>query len=509
MAGGALHGPRRASAVRAVGGARRAARRCRVGGCRPRSSSSAAACCSGSCPACRTSRCRPTWCSWRSCRRSSTRRRSSPACETCARTCARSRSSRSGLWPRPCAVSRGRALGARASSWASAFTLGAIVSPTDALAPTEVARRVSAPRRVITIIEGESLVNDGFALVLYKTAVTAAVAGTFSLWNASWHLLLNVVGGIAVGLAVGWVVRQVRRRVDDTPTEVAIALLSGYLAYLPAAAIGVSGVLAAVTIGVYMGWYTPQLTTVRDAALGQRVLGDPRLPRQRAALRARRAAAARDRRPARESTDLADHRRGARDAGRDPDCASSGCRSSPTSRAACSAASASAIRTHRGSAPSSSPGRASAARSPSPPRSRSRSICPDRDLIVFLTFVVILVTLVGQGLTLPLLIRALRLPRMSRPEREDAKARIKAAEAALERLEELADEDWVRDDTARADARGVPVPLESLSGALRRQRRRRRRGTLGRLPAAAPRAPRRRAPGRARAAERGHDHRGG
>src|SRR5882757_5792116 len=125
-------------------------------------------------------------------------------------------------------------------SWAGAFTLGAVVSPTDALAATEIARRVGAPRRVVSIIEGESLVNDGIALVLYKAAVTAAVAGTFSLWDASWHLFVNVVGGIAVGLAVAWVVRQVRRRVDDTPTEVAIALLSGYLAYLPAAALGVS-----------------------------------------------------------------------------------------------------------------------------------------------------------------------------------------------------------------------------------------------------------------------------
>ena len=79
---------------------------------------------------------------------------------------------------------------------------------------------------------------------------------------------MNVIGGIAVGLAVGYVVRQVRRRVDDPPTEVAIALLSGYLAYLPAAAIGVSGVLAAVTIGVYMGWYTPQLTNVQTRLSG-------------------------------------------------------------------------------------------------------------------------------------------------------------------------------------------------------------------------------------------------
>ena len=155
-------------------------------------------------------------------------------------------------------------------SWAAAFTLGAIVSPTDALAATDVIRRVGAPRRVVAIIEGESLVNDGLALVLYKTAVTAAVAGTFSLWDASWRTIVNIIGGIAVGLGVGYVVRQVRRRVDDAPTEVAIALLSGYLAYLPASAIGVSGVLAAVTIGVYMGWYTPQLTTGRRGSRATR-----------------------------------------------------------------------------------------------------------------------------------------------------------------------------------------------------------------------------------------------
>ncbi|MBW8742350.1 MAG: cation:proton antiporter [Acidobacteria bacterium] len=152
--------------------------------------------------------------------------------------------------------------------WPSAFTLGAIVSPTDALAAREIARRLNVPRRIVAIVEGESLVNDGTALVLYKTAVTAAVVGTFSFWNASGRLVLNVVGGIAVGLAVGVVVREIRRRVDDTPTEVTLALLSGYLAFLPAAAIGVSGVLAAVTIGVFMGWYTPQLTTTETRLSG-------------------------------------------------------------------------------------------------------------------------------------------------------------------------------------------------------------------------------------------------
>src|SRR3954465_2310675 len=101
--------------------------------------------------------------------------------------------------------------------WASAFTLGAIVSPTDALAATEVARRVGAPRRVVSIIEGESLLNDGIAVVIYRVAVTAAVAGTFSLWGASWRLVVNVIGGIAIGLAVGYIVRQVGRRVAHTP----------------------------------------------------------------------------------------------------------------------------------------------------------------------------------------------------------------------------------------------------------------------------------------------------
>src|SRR5579864_5608759 len=153
-------------------------------------------------------------------------------------------------------------------SWAVAFTLGAIVSPTDALAATEIMSRVGAPRRIVSLVEGESLVNDGTALVLYKAAVGAAVGETFSLLDTGLRIVVNVTGGIAIGLAVGYVVRQVRKRLDDPPIEVAIAVLSGYLAYLPAAALGVSGVLAAVTIGVYMGWHTPELTNERTRLTG-------------------------------------------------------------------------------------------------------------------------------------------------------------------------------------------------------------------------------------------------
>jgi CPA1 family monovalent cation:H+ antiporter len=333
-------------------------------------------------------------------------------------------------------------------SWAAAFTLGAIVSPTDALAATEVIRRVGAPRRVVAIIEGESLLNDGLALVLYKTAVGVAVAGTFSLWNASWHTIVNVIGGIAVGLAVGYVVRQVRRRIDDAPTEVALALLSGYLAYLPAAAIGVSGVLAAVTIGVYMGWYTPQLTTgttrisgnafweiltflinallfalvglqlhgilgrldthptaslIGDAALVSAVVIVTRILSLPVIVYV-------PRRLFPQILESDPH----------PPWQWPVVISWAGIRGAVSLAAALALPTN----------------------------FPARDLIVFLTFAVILVTLVGQGLTLPWLIRVLHVKDDGGAEREDAKARIKAADAALARLEELAAEGWVREDTA-------------------------------------------------------------
>jgi Na+/H+ antiporter len=331
-------------------------------------------------------------------------------------------------------------------SWGAAFTLGAIVSPTDALAATEAVHRLRVPRRIVSILEGESLVNDGMALVLYKTAVGAAVAGTFSLWDASWHLVVNVVGGVAVGLAVGYVVRQVRRRVDDTPTEVAIALLSGYLAYLPASAIGVSGVLAAVTIGVYMGWYTPQLTTV-ETRLSGNAFWEILVFLVNALLFA--------------LIGLQLHLIAGRLA----------ITSALIGEAALVTAAVIAIRlvcvpiftyVPRFLFPS------VRARDPYPPWQAPVVLAwagvrgavslaaalalptnlPERDVIVFITFVVILGTLVGQVLSLPTLIRILGFEDDRSADREDAKARVKAAEAGLARLEELAGEDWVYDDTA-------------------------------------------------------------
>jgi Na+/H+ antiporter len=148
-------------------------------------------------------------------------------------------------------------------SWASAFVLGAIVSPTDPIAATAIGRRLGVPAKLVRIVEGESLVNDGTGLVLYRVAVAAVVAGSFSAFYTGGLFLVSVFGGIAVGLAVGWIVRQVRRRLDNPPAEITISLLTGYAAFIPAELMGVSAVLAAVTAGVYLGWHTPELTTAQ------------------------------------------------------------------------------------------------------------------------------------------------------------------------------------------------------------------------------------------------------
>src|SRR3954468_15212010 len=157
--------------------------------------------------------------------------------------------------------------------WGPAFVLGAIVSPTDPLASTSIARRLGVPRRIVSIVEGESLVNDGTALVLYRVAVVAVVSGSFSIWNAGLRLVWTAAGGIALGLVIGYLIAAVRRKLDNPPVEVTIALLSGYFAYLPANAAAASGVLAVVTAGVYLGWHTAELTTVQTRLQGQAVWG--------------------------------------------------------------------------------------------------------------------------------------------------------------------------------------------------------------------------------------------
>lgn len=139
-------------------------------------------------------------------------------------------------------------------SWTSALLLGALVSPTDTVAATAIFRRLGVPERVVGLVEGESLFNDGAALVLYRIAAGAAVTGSFSLGEAARDLVVVGTGGILLGLAVAVMVGEVRRRLEDPTLEIVITILTAYLAYLPAEELHLSGILAAVSSGLYLGW---------------------------------------------------------------------------------------------------------------------------------------------------------------------------------------------------------------------------------------------------------------
>src|SRR5215213_6952941 len=103
--------------------------------------------------------------------------------------------------------------------WPSSFLLGAIISPPDAIAATAVAQRLHVPKRIITILEGESLVNDAIALVAYRFALAAAITGAFSIWNATGQFIVVSIGGIIFGLLVGFVVAFIRARLKDHYVE--------------------------------------------------------------------------------------------------------------------------------------------------------------------------------------------------------------------------------------------------------------------------------------------------
>ena len=137
--------------------------------------------------------------------------------------------------------------------WPAALTLGAIVAPTDALAATSVFRRIGVPRLILTIIEGEALFNDATALIAYRSAVIATLSGAFVLASALTGFAVTAVGGIAIGYLVGRASVEVLRRLDDPPVEVVISLLIPFAAYLPAERAGLSGVLAVVTTGFIVG----------------------------------------------------------------------------------------------------------------------------------------------------------------------------------------------------------------------------------------------------------------
>lgn len=135
--------------------------------------------------------------------------------------------------------------------WAAAFVLGAIVAPTDSIAATSIAQRLKLPRRIVTVLEGESLLNDATAIVAYRVAVAAVVSGTFSLVGAGLQFLVSSIGGIVIGTILGLLVTPLFRRLQkDIPVYLTLTFLSGYGAYLLADALHLSGILAVAALGI-------------------------------------------------------------------------------------------------------------------------------------------------------------------------------------------------------------------------------------------------------------------
>jgi Na+/H+ antiporter len=138
--------------------------------------------------------------------------------------------------------------------WAVGFVLGAIVSPPDAVAPLAIARRMQIPRRIMVVLEGEGMANDATALVLYRFAIAAVSLGTFSFAEAAGSLTAILAGEIIWGVGIGWLMLRLRRWVRDPKVEIMLSLLTPYAAYWPPEQLGGSGVLATVAAGLYISW---------------------------------------------------------------------------------------------------------------------------------------------------------------------------------------------------------------------------------------------------------------
>jgi CPA1 family monovalent cation:H+ antiporter len=155
--------------------------------------------------------------------------------------------------------------------WAAAFVLGAIVSPPDAVAATAILSRLSIPRQVVTILEGESLVNDATGLVIYKFAVAAVLTGVFSLWQASLEFVGVAIGGIALGFLMGQAFVIVHKYLGDAFIEVLTTIAVPYVAYITAESLHVSGVLAVVASGIVRGRYAPEIVSAEMRIIARSV----------------------------------------------------------------------------------------------------------------------------------------------------------------------------------------------------------------------------------------------
>jgi monovalent cation/hydrogen antiporter len=331
----------------------------------------------------------------------------------------------------------------------AAFAFGAIVSPSDAIAATAIAQRLGLPRRLVTVLEGESLVNDASALVALRFAIAAMVSGSFSIVHAGLAFVLVSLGGVAIGLGIGWVSVKVSKWIDDPPVQIVISLLTPFTAYLAAEHLETSGVLAVVTAGLLVGWHMPEISDAKTRLqaypfwemvvfllngtifllIGLQ-LPDvlQRLERQSMLTLFAEAAILslavilvrivwvfpatylpRYFSPALRKRDPY------------PGWRNVAIIAWTGMRGVVSLAAALGL----------------------PLTLANGKPFPGRDPIIFFTFCVILTTLVFQGLTLPVLIRALGIVRGDEAEQEERQARLQANQAAMARLKELGKEDSV------------------------------------------------------------------
>jgi CPA1 family monovalent cation:H+ antiporter len=360
--------------------------------------------------------------------------------------------------------------------WAVGFVLGAIVAPTDAVAPLAIVRSLGLPRRLIVVLEGEGLANDATALILYRFAVVAVGSGLFSLGEAAGAFALIVVGEIAYGIGVGWASLRLRRWAHDPRVEITLSLLTPYAAFLVPQHLGGSGVLATVAAGLFVSWNGPLLIPAATRLQGI-FFWDLLIYQLEGILFL---VTGMETRPLLERSDTVLLR----------DLALA----VPLTVAVIVAArfiwGYPSVYLPRWLSP------ALARRDPPPPWQWSFLLAyvgvrgvvslaaalaiplttisgapfPGRDLIVFVTFGVIIVTLVGQGLTLPAVVRWLALPHDAEDERrreQDAEitARLEALKVAQGRLDGLAadgdtDPDVLAILRARHDHRAGQVASE-------------------------------------------------
>jgi CPA1 family monovalent cation:H+ antiporter len=329
--------------------------------------------------------------------------------------------------------------------WGPSFALGAALAATDAVAPVQVLGREGADPRLVAVIQGESLLNDGVAFALVKVAVSAVVTGTFSVASAGGKLALSIVGGIAIGFAIAAFVVLIRRRTGDSIVEAALSLVTPLAAYIVADRVGASGILAAVAAGLWMGprshSVVEPLTRVEIQAAWQLiayvlnsllflivglqmhdVLNAVELSAGKVALASGAILVALVGIRIIWALTLPSAWQSVRRlVGRENPVSTRGWRL------------ALAWSGVRGSL-------ALAAVLSLPTTTDAGKPFPGRDVIVLIALIVIVATLVIQGLTLRPLMRALGLTDREQAQHEEEYARARAAEAALERLDEVARE---------------------------------------------------------------------